>query len=125
MKNKRNLTPQVVLFCIVVILASSLTGCIVSQAKIRRTVTISSAPPYTGNIDIRKSPQTSYGRLLFEMTFSNGNTWTENFIGLPPDDLMQKIKTEARDRGANVLVFDTASPGTVGAGGGVVSGYRE
>lgn len=112
MKNKIQLA---VLFAA----ALALGGC---GPCIYKMTEFKSAPAYTGDIEVRKFPHASLGTLLFEMDVWNGNVGQ---VGIPSGKILEEVKTEAKKRGANVLVFDPARPGTMNAGHVIVDGYLE
>ena len=89
-------------------------------AGIQNVTVIQKRPPYTGEVDVRIYPQASNGKLLFEIKFNSGKTG-----GLPDQDLMDELIAEGKKRGANVLIFDCASPGTVGSARCDMTGYYE
>jgi hypothetical protein len=80
-----------------------------------------SAPAHQGSVEIRAVPQSSTGTLLFEMRVENPAGTT----GIPSGSLLQEVKAEAARRGANVLIFNCAAPGTVQFRVCRAQGYRE
>jgi len=77
-------------------------------------------PPNTGNVDVRVSPAMSQGKFLFEVKFNSGRTG-----GLPGQELMNEMISEGKRRGANVLIFECGSPGTVSQSRCNMRGYFE
>jgi hypothetical protein len=97
----------------------SMVGCVNLMGGIQDVTVVQKAPPNTGNVDVRVGSE-SRGKFLFEVKFSSGMTG-----GLPSQGLMDDMIAEGKRRGANVLTFECASPGTVGASRCNMKGYFE
>lgn len=96
------------------------SGCGMFKDTIRNVYVFESASPNTGPVEVRVTPQTSYGKLLFEETIIKNQ-----YGGLPTKKFLEVIKEEGAKLGANVLIFQCAAIGSVGQGSCMVRGYSE
>lgn len=109
---------------IILTLLVTLSGCPYTSPSyyqgIKNVNILRSAPPYSGDVEVRLWPDNSSGTLLFEETV------TKNQLGgLPAPDFLEVVKQDGAQKGANVLIFRCGPAGTTGEQYCIVHGYHE
>jgi hypothetical protein len=106
---------------VMLVFAMATTGC---NFALREVTVVKPAPPWQGEVDVRVAPATSQGTLLVVLQVGINKTFGR-MRSMPDQEQLDRIKAEARQRGANVIVINCGAQGTWGTGECAVQGYKE
>jgi hypothetical protein len=111
---------HILLFVLLIASIFSIIGCLF-EGQIGNLRIINEAPPYQGKVrvEVSTSRVPSDADFLFEFQIN-----TNNIGGLPDQDFLNEIKIKGAELGANILLFDCGSPGSVSENFCTVRGFR-